>query len=87
MCEKHSNFDNTGVTRKSVPDGQYCRQLREADQLLFTVGEVSQILSLSRSTIYELLYAKSLPSVKIGGARRVRRDDLESFVRDLTGAS
>jgi excisionase family DNA binding protein len=52
-------------------------------QLLVTAKDAGRILGVSRSTVYELLYAERLPSVKIGNCRRIRRSDLEAFVRDL----
>ncbi len=55
-------------------------------QLLFTVAEVSQILRLSRSRVYELIYAGQLPSIKLGRSRRVRRSDVEAFVEGLEEA-
>jgi excisionase family DNA binding protein len=54
-------------------------------QLLFTVKEVAAILQISRTTVYELIYAGTLASVKIGACRRIRRVDLETYVQDLTG--
>ena len=55
--------------------------------LLLTVLEVAESLGVSRSTVYELLYARRFPSVKIGNSRRVRRSDLEAFVRDMADVS
>jgi len=59
------------------------RPLVSQELLLFTVIEVAHILSLSRTKVYELLYAGAIPSVKIGASRRVRRADLENFVSNL----
>jgi excisionase family DNA binding protein len=50
------------------------------------VGEAAELLTLSRSRLYELMYAGSLPSVKIGGARRIRKSDLEAYVNRLEQA-
>ena len=58
----------------------------ESRNLLLRVGEAAVLLSLSRSRLYELIYAGSLPSVKIGGARRIRRCDLEAYVSGLEQA-
>jgi len=55
--------------------------------MLLTVREVAENLGISRSTVYQLLYARRFPSVRIGNCRRVRRSDLESFVRDLVEVS
>jgi excisionase family DNA binding protein len=54
--------------------------------LLLTVKEAAWILQISRTTVYELIYAGVLVSVKIGTCRRIRRNDLESYVRDLAGS-
>ncbi|HUZ41308.1 MAG TPA: helix-turn-helix domain-containing protein [Acidimicrobiales bacterium] len=51
--------------------------------LLLTVKEAAWILQISRSTVYELLYAGLLLSVKIGTCRRIRRSDLENYVQGL----
>jgi excisionase family DNA binding protein len=59
------------------------RPLDSLGQLLFTVVEVTRILKLSRTKVYELLYAGQLASVKIGASRRVRKADLETFVKNL----
>jgi excisionase family DNA binding protein len=41
------------------------------EKLLLTVREAADVLSVSRSRVYELLYAEQLDSVKIGRSRRV----------------
>lgn len=51
--------------------------------LLLKVEEVGTELGLGRSKVYELIAAGELPSVQIGRARRVRREDLETYVRLL----
>ena len=41
------------------------------EKLLLTVWEAADVLSVSRSRVYELLYAEQLDSVKILRSRRV----------------
>jgi excisionase family DNA binding protein len=41
------------------------------EKLLLTVWEAAEVLSVSRSRVYELLYAEQLDSVKIGRSPRV----------------
>lgn len=53
--------------------------------MLLTVKEAAWILQLSRTTVYELIYAGVLVSVKIGSCRRIRRADLETYVQGLAG--
>jgi excisionase family DNA binding protein len=51
-------------------------------KLLLTVTEASDVLSISRSKLYELLNSGHLPSVHIGRSRRIRMKDVEDFVND-----
>ncbi len=53
------------------------------EKLLYRVNEVAANLSLSRSTVYELVRSGVLPSVRIGGSRRIRGEDLARFVESL----
>jgi len=71
---------------KARPHEHGDRPMGASCQLLFTVAEVSQILRLSRSRVYELIYAGQLPSIKLGRSRRVRRSDVEAFVEGLEEA-
>ena len=41
------------------------------EKLLLTVREAADVLSVSRSRVYELIYAEQLDSVKISRSRRV----------------
>jgi len=43
----------------------------EMPQGMGTVGQVSQFLSISRPTLYKLLGDGVIPSIKLGGARRI----------------
>ena len=67
--------------------GENVRPLLSKDLQLFTVVEVSHILGIGRSKVYELLYKGDLKSVKIGGSRRIRYSDLGEYVRYLDDAS
>ncbi|HET7477076.1 MAG TPA: helix-turn-helix domain-containing protein [Dermatophilaceae bacterium] len=53
------------------------------EKLLYRVSEVAAFLSLSRTTVYELVRSGVLPSVRIGGSRRVRGEDLAGYVDSL----
>jgi excisionase family DNA binding protein len=50
------------------------------DNLLLKIPEVAENLGISRAKVYELMAAGDLPSVKIGGCRRVRAVDLVAYV-------
>ena len=65
------------------------RQLQEDGQpkptpmvepLLVRVEEAARILSLSRSTVYEMMDAGELPSVRRGAARRIPVAALREWV-------
>ncbi|ETA03993.1 transcriptional regulator [Frankia sp. CcI156] len=54
-------------------------------KLLLTPAEAAEILAVGRSTVYELLAAGDLESVRIGRSRRIPRAALDAFVRRLRG--
>jgi excisionase family DNA binding protein len=51
--------------------------------LAFTVKQVGEILSCSRSQVYVLIGSGELASVKIGGARRVTQNQLLRYIRRI----
>ena len=52
-------------------------------KLLLTVREAAEVLGISRTAIYLLLQRGEIPSVKIGRSRRIKRQDVESYVSGL----
>ncbi len=53
------------------------------EALLLKVEDAARLLSLGRSFTYSLISKGELPSVKIGGARRVALADVERFIERL----
>ena len=53
------------------------------ERLLFSVVDAAQILSLSRSKVYELLSTGDIGSVRIGRSRRIPRSALDDYVAGL----
>lgn len=53
------------------------------DALLIKVPEAAAQLGISRAKFYELIASGALPTVKVGGCRRVRTDDLRAYVEGL----
>lgn len=49
-------------------------------RLAFTVREAAELLSISRSSLYELIHAGSIQSVKIGRSRRLTEEHLRVFL-------
>jgi excisionase family DNA binding protein len=60
--------------------------LARVTPMLFTAVEAAEQLGISRSTIYALMNCGRLRSVRIGAARRIRRQDLVEFVNELETA-
>ncbi len=50
------------------------------EQLLLRPTKAADVLDLSRSTIYEMMAAGILPSVKVGKARRIPMAALRAWV-------
>ena len=50
---------------------------------LLKVTDVAELLAISRAKVYVLMADGSLPSVKIGGSRRIRAADVQEFVANL----
>jgi excisionase family DNA binding protein len=50
------------------------------ERMLFTVRETVDMLGISRSQVYELIWAERLASIKIGRSRRVSLASIRRFV-------
>lgn len=50
---------------------------------LIDVREAARRLGLKRSALYRLIQTGELPSIKVGGARRVLPADIAAFVARL----
>jgi excisionase family DNA binding protein len=61
--------------------------MTKGEQLLFRPAEVARRLGIGRTKVYELMRSGELPSVKVGGARRVSATALADFVAELDIAS
>lgn len=53
------------------------------DKLLLTPTEAAQVLGIGRSKLYDLMRAGVVPSLRIGGSRRVAAADLTEVVTRL----
>lgn len=54
------------------------------DPLLLTPVEAARVLGIGRTKVYELIASGRLRSVRLDGCRRITRDDLATFVAQLT---
>lgn len=52
-------------------------------QLAYPPNDAAQILGVSRATIYNLMNAGEIPSVKIGRCRRIRHEALIAYLDRL----
>lgn len=53
---------------------------REMDNTLLSAREVSEILKVTRNTVYEIIKRGELPSSKVGKQVRVQRKDVEEYL-------
>lgn len=58
-------------------------KISKPEKMAFTVKEAGAMLSLSRSSMYELIHAGKIETVKIGRARRITKGQLETFLSEL----
>ncbi len=58
----------------SSPQTEETKRLPSADELARELG-------VGRTTAYALLWSGQIPSMKIGRLRKVRREDVEAFIR------
>ena len=53
------------------------------ESLLYTIKQTATLLNVGRSTVYNLMDQGKLPSVKVGGSRRITRSALDKYVDEL----
>jgi len=53
---------------------------------LLRVPEVVARLGVSRAKVYEFMASGELRSVRVGGSRRIRVEDLDKFIAELDDA-
>lgn len=51
--------------------------------LVYTVMEVAEQLRVGRTTAYGLISSGELPSIKVGGSRRVTAEALRTYIDRL----
>lgn len=49
-------------------------------KLAYTVREAAQLLSISRSLLYEMIQSGRIQSVKIGRSRRITNEHIRDFL-------
>ncbi|MHA3700758.1 helix-turn-helix domain-containing protein [Jatrophihabitans sp. YIM 134969] len=70
---------------RPAPHGAGLEHSVGVERLLLTVEQAADQLGVCRTTMYQLLNAGQVRSVRIGRSRRVPRAALSSFVASLDG--
>ena len=53
----------------------------EETKRLLSADELARELGVGRTTAYSLLWSETIPSMKVGRLRKVRREDLEAYIK------
>jgi excisionase family DNA binding protein len=54
-------------------------QVEETKRLL-SAADLARELGIGRTTAYALLWSETIPSIKVGLLRKVRREDVEAYI-------
>jgi excisionase family DNA binding protein len=52
----------------------------EQTKRLLSAEDLARELGIGRTTAYALLWSETIPSMKVGRLRKVRREDLEAYI-------
>jgi excisionase family DNA binding protein len=55
-------------------------QVKQTKRLL-SAEDLARELGVGRTTAYSLLWSGTIPSMKVGRLRKVRREDLEAYIK------
>jgi excisionase family DNA binding protein len=64
----------------TVADTVPARMTEPASGSLLTRDDAAEYLAISKRTLDRLVQSGSIPAYRIGGHRRFRREDIDSFV-------
>jgi excisionase family DNA binding protein len=53
----------------------------EQTKRLLSAEDLARELGVGRTTAYSLLWSGTVPSMKVGRLRKVRREDLEAYIK------
>ncbi|SOH02805.1 helix-turn-helix domain-containing protein [Candidatus Kuenenia stuttgartiensis] len=54
----------------------------ETVKLLLSMDEACRVLSLKKSTLYQMVMRRQIPVCKIGRLNRFRMEDLQVFIKE-----
>ena len=55
-----------------------------SEDAIMTVTQVADYLKMSRASIYRLVQMGHIPHIRIGKSRRIRREQLEAWLKAQT---
>ncbi|HYE09861.1 MAG TPA: helix-turn-helix domain-containing protein [Patescibacteria group bacterium] len=55
------------------------------DKLVYTAKEASKVLNIGTNKIYELLYQRQIPCIKVGRRYLIPKSSLESWLNETVG--
>jgi excisionase family DNA binding protein len=58
------------------------KKVSVAQPLLLSIPEVAIQLGVCRQTVYNLIYYKRLPSIQLGGIRRIHPESLQKWLKE-----
>ena len=65
-----------GTLYEGVSEPTFTQSLR-----LLSIPEVSEVLGMGRSWVYQQIRSGQMPSVQLGGSIKVRREDLQEYIQ------
>src|SRR5205807_880499 len=69
------------ATSPEVTASQHVRKSKSSAQpLLLSVSDVATLLGVCRQTVYNYMYHEGLPSISVGGIRRIHPDSLNHWI-------
>jgi excisionase family DNA binding protein len=69
------------VSKKKTPRSQVAPTTRR----LLSVKEVCEELGMSKSWVYQRIHSAEIPSIKLGGSIKIKREDLQGYVEGYSG--
>ncbi len=66
-----------------APDGHVAAAIPVADKLMLTLADAAALTSLSKDHLSAAIHAGKLKAKKIGRGWKVKRDDLDGYVKKL----
>src|ERR687885_1629611 len=71
----HVDKTSQGTLYEGVSEPTSTQSLR-----LLAIPEVSEVLGMGRSWVYQQIRSGQMPSIHLGGSVKVRREDLEEYI-------